>query len=243
MKRPILVDGESSLKDARLITGCPRCVIFDLDGTLVDTIEDLGLACDFVLDKHGIKPKWCIDDYKKFVGNGAKLLVKRAFENKLGESDLESAYNEFKVKYNEIKLDHAHVYPGMDIVVNRLRCAGIKLAVCTNKPDKAAKGMIDALFNKNIFHIVQGALDNRPKKPDPQVPSEILSSLSVSADETVWIGDSNVDMESAHHLGCVGIGVSWGFRPIDNLISAGADIIVNAPEDILKIFEIDIDNV
>lgn len=242
MKETIIADNEENFKTASIIAGVPQCIIFDLDGTLVNTIDDLGLACDYLLEKHGKALKWTVADYKNFVGNGAKLLVKRAFENKLSDSELDSIYEEFKVKYNEIKLDHAHVYPGMEKVVKKLKDAGIILVVCTNKPDLAAKGMINSLFPENVFDVVQGALDNKPKKPDPLVPLEILDSLSIKPENTVWIGDSNVDIESARNLGCLGIGVTWGFRPADNLISAGADIILNKPEDILKIFKIRIDN-
>lgn len=242
MKETIIADNEENFKTASIIAGVPQCIIFDLDGTLVNTIDDLGLACNYLLEKHGQPLKWTVADYKNFVGNGAKLLVKRAFENKLSDSELDSIYEEFKVKYNEIKLDHAHVYPGMEKVVKKLKDEGIILVVCTNKPDLAAKGMINSLFPENVFDVVQGALDNKPKKPDPLVPLEILDSLSIKPENTVWIGDSNVDIESARNLGCLGIGVTWGFRPADNLISAGADIILNKPEDILKIFKIRIDN-
>lgn len=243
MEKTIIVDSEKDILETSKKIGSPYCVIFDLDGTLVNTIQDLGLACDYLLKKHGFDVEWDIDDYKNFVGNGAKLLVKRAFKDNLSESELDSIYEEFKVKYDEIKLDHAHIYPVMKEVIFALKAAGKKLVVCTNKPDLSAKGMIYRFFGENVFDVVQGALDNKPKKPDPQVPSEILSSLSVSSQNAVWIGDSNVDIEAAHNLGCPGIGVTWGFRPAENLISAGADIIINRPEDILKIFKIDIDNV
>lgn len=242
MSKTIIVDNEENLKLASRVAGVPKCIIFDLDGTLVNTIDDLGLACDYLLKKHGIEPKWTVADYKNFVGNGAKLLVKRAFENKLSESELDAIYEEFKIKYNEIKLEHAHIYPGIEEVAKSLKDAGIILVVCTNKPDVAAKGMIDTLFAKKSFDVVQGALDNKPRKPDPLVPSEILKSLSIKPNEAVWIGDSNVDIEAAHNLGCLGIGVTWGFRPLENLVSAGADIILNNPKDILKIFQIRIDN-
>lgn len=242
MSKTIIVENEESLKSASSVAGVPKCIIFDLDGTLVNTIDDLGLACDYLLKKHGIEPKWTVADYKNFVGNGAKLLVKRAFENKLSDSELDSIYEEFKIKYNEIKLEHAHIYPGIEQVAKALKDAGIILVVCTNKPDVAAKGMISALFANNSFDVVQGALDNKPRKPNPLVPSEILKSLSIKSNEAVWIGDSNVDIEAAHNLGCLGIGVTWGFRPLENLVSAGADIILNNPKDILKIFKIHIDN-
>lgn len=243
MGRILTISNKDDLIAAAEVIGDPKCVIFDLDGTLVNTIDDLGLACDYLLRKHGFEPKWTVADYKNFVGNGARLLVERAFENKLSDRELSSVYEEFKVKYNEIKLDHAHIYPMMDQVVSKLKAAGLTLIVCTNKPDTAAKGMISALFPENSFDIVRGALDSKPKKPDPTVPNEIIDSLDISADECVWIGDSNVDIESAKNLGCRSIAVTWGFRPVENLLSAGPDIVINEPADILKIFKIDIDNI
>lgn len=236
----------SNSEDANLasgIVGTPKCIIFDLDGTLINTIDDLGLACDFLLKKHGIEPKWTVADYKNFVGNGARLLVQRAFDNKLSERDLDSIYEEFKIKYNEMKLEHAHIYPKMNGVIRKLKSHGYILVVCTNKPDTAAKGMISALFPENSFDIVQGALDSKPKKPDPTVAREIIDSLGISPDKCLWIGDSSVDIETASNLGCRSIGVTWGFRPTENLVSAGADVIINSPEDILKILKIDIDNI
>lgn len=211
-----------------------KCVIFDLDGTLVNTIDDLGLACDYLLRKKGIEPQWSEQDYKNFVGNGAKLLVERAFDGKLSDAELEEQYQLFKVKYDEIKLNHAHAYDGIKDVVANLKEKGVKLAVCTNKPNKAAKGMIDTIFGKNMFDIVMGALDNIPKKPNPASAKIILKELNVTPDECVWIGDSSVDIETAKNIGCASIAVTWGFRSYEHLLSAMPDEIVYEPKNILK---------
>ncbi len=98
-----------------------KCAVFDLDGTLINTIDDLAAACDILLKQSGTEPHWSLDDYKRFVGNGAKLLVKRAFDNKLSEAELDAQYELFKPIYNEIKLDHAHPYSGMPEVVSELK--------------------------------------------------------------------------------------------------------------------------
>ena len=214
-----------------------KCAVFDLDGTLINTIDDLAAACDILLKQSGTEPHWSLDDYKRFVGNGAKLLVKRAFDNKLSEAELDEQYELFKPIYNEIKLDHAHPYSGMPEVVSELKSKGVMLAVCTNKPDLAARGMVEALFGKNTFDIIQGAVDGFPKKPDPSVPRRILAKLGVSAGETVWIGDSDVDIISAHNLGCKSIGVTWGFRSSESIESAKPNAMVNKPEEILNFFK------
>lgn len=219
-----------------------ECVIFDLDGTLINTIDDLGLACDFILKEQGITPCWTNEDYKNFVGNGARLLVKRAFSNKLSEAELDELYARFKVKYNEIKLDHAHAYDGIKQVVGLLKDSGRKLVVCTNKPDVAAKGMVEAIFGKEAFDIVQGAVDGKPTKPDPTVAREILTNLGISPKNTIWIGDSDVDIISARNLGCESIAVTWGFRSADSLLKERPGALIYSPKDILKIFNLDIDN-
>lgn len=214
-----------------------KCVIFDLDGTLVNTIDDLGLACDYLLEKQGKELKWTIDDYKNFVGNGAKLLVDRAFEGTLDKDELEELYQQFKVKYDEIKLDHAHAYDGIKKVVSILKENKIKLAVCTNKPDVAAKGMVNDIFGKDLFDIVCGAVDDLPKKPDPTIAKSIIKELKVTPNECVWIGDSSVDIETAKNLGCKSVGVTWGFRSFEHLFKAYPTLILNEPKEILKIFD------
>ena len=219
-----------------------KCVIFDLDGTLINTIDDLGFACDHLLRSKGIIPKWTEDDYKQFVGNGAKLLVQRAFDDKLSEAELNEQYELFKMKYNEIKLDHAYVYEGIYEVVSCLKDHGVKLAVCTNKPDKAAKGMVKALFGQDVFDIVLGAVDSVPKKPDTAMANKIIYELRVNADECVWIGDSAVDIESAKNLGCECVAVTWGFRSRESLEKCLPTHISDTPKDILNFLNFDIDN-
>ncbi len=213
------------------------CAVFDLDGTLINTIDDLAHACDILLRQSGIEPQWSIEDYKRFVGNGARLLVKRAFDNKLSEAELDEQYELFKPIYNRIKLEHAYIYDGIIDVVSELKRDGVKLAVCTNKPDLAAKGMVYALFSERLFDAVQGAVDGFPRKPDPTVPNRILNKLKVSADKTVWIGDSDVDVQSARNLGCAAAAVTWGFRSRENLIEVNPDYLLNSPKEILKIFK------
>ncbi|MDE6659784.1 MAG: HAD-IIIA family hydrolase [Eubacterium sp.] len=214
-----------------------KCAIFDLDGTLVNTIIDLGRACDYLLKKSGIEPQWTENDYKAFVGNGAKLLVSRAFGEKLSPEELEKQYAEFKIKYNAIKMENAYIYDGMLDVVNIIKSNGVKVAVCTNKPDVAAKGMVEELFGMDVFDVIVGATDDLPKKPDPAMPNKILSKLNLSADECVWIGDSSVDIKSANNLGCQSIAVTWGFRSVESLLECNPTFVADTPKEILDIFK------
>lgn len=212
-----------------------KCVIFDLDGTLVDTIDDLGLACDYLLRQEGITPQWTKNDYKKFVGNGAKLLVQRAFRDQLSEEELNLQYELFKVKYRETMLDHAYVYDEMAEVVEVLKEKGVKLAICTNKPNAAAVGIVEHFFGSDTFDIIRGAFDGVPKKPDPTTAFEIANTLDVKANECLWIGDSTVDIESAKNFGCECVAITWGFRPRKCLLECDPEYIIDAPGDILKI--------
>lgn len=215
-----------------------KCVIFDLDGTLVNTIIDLGRTCDYLLKNNGMETNWTVDDYKAFVGNGAKLLVDRAFNNQLSDEQLAEQYAAFKIKYNEIKMENACIYDGMSEVVNAIKSKGLKVAVCTNKPDKAAKGMIEELFGKDVFDVVLGAVDNLPKKPDTAMAYKILGMLNLSAEECIWIGDSSVDIESSKNLGCKSIAVTWGFRSVESLLKCSPDYVVDAPKEILRVLKI-----
>lgn len=230
-----LYETVSSLRNA-------KCVIFDLDGTLVNTIVDLARTCDFLLKNDGIKPKWTIEDYTRFVGNGARVLVERVYEGSLTDEELNFRYELFKKKYNEIKLDNAYIYSGVKELCQGLKTKGIKLAVCTNKPCLAAVDMVESLFGKNLFDVVCGAEDGIPKKPDAAMAKYILEKLSMTPEECVWIGDSPVDIKSAENIGCKCIAVTWGYTSSELLHLSFPALIVDTPKDILEIFDFDIDN-
>lgn len=211
-----------------------KYVIFDLDGTLIDTVDDLGRACDFLLKKAGRAP---IDDrevYKSFVGNGARLLVSRAFGGSLTDAELDGQYRLFKEKYNEIKLENAYAYKGIKEVVQKLKAAHFGLGVCTNKPDAAAQEMIEAVFGSKTFDFVCGAPDSGPVKPDVSRLSAMLSGKGIRPEDCIWVGDSGVDIASAKNLGCPVIAVTWGFVSRETLLSHSPDYAVDRAEDILK---------
>lgn len=213
-----------------------KCAIFDLDGTLVNTIDDLGLAADAVLRAYSIEPRWTEADYKQFVGNGAKKLVARAFENRLSAEELENAYAMFKKKYNAIKLDHAHAYPGMQEALDTIKAKGIRLGVVTNKPNEAAQGMVEEIFGKHYFDVVIGATDDLPKKPDPTTVNMALEQLGCQAGEAMYFGDSNVDMITGRNAGIETVGCSWGFRTFAELFAEHPSVIIDDPSYIPKLF-------
>ncbi len=213
-----------------------KCAIFDLDGTLVDTVEDLGRACDFVLLEFGITPKWSTDDYRKFVGNGARMLLDRAFEHKLGDSELDKAFEMFKSKYDEILTDNAYIYDGITQALDEIKGKGIRLAVVTNKPHRSAVLMLENLFGKNYFDIIIGAEEDKPKKPDPYSLNLALERLDCKASQAIYFGDSDIDVKTAENAGVEAVACSWGFRSFESLLSASPSVIIDSPSYIPKLF-------
>lgn len=212
-----------------------KCALFDLDGTLVDTAKDLGRATAWVLEQLGREPKWKDSDYRAFVGNGARLLLDRAFEHSLSESELDEALELFKVRYNEILLDNAVVYDGIKDALDFLKSKNIKLAVVTNKPHQSAVLMVESLFGKNYFDFIIGAVEDKPKKPDPYAGKLALERLGCKGSEAVFFGDSDVDVYTAKNLGAEAVACSWGFRSFENLFAAGPSVIIDNPGYISKL--------
>lgn len=213
-----------------------KCAIFDLDGTLVNTIDDLANACEILIKKYNFSANWSLDDYKQFVGNGAKKLVSRAFDNSLDEETLQSRYEEFKTVYEKIKLDNAYAYDGIKEQLEILKEQGIKLCVVTNKPDVAAKGMVEHIFGKGYFDYIIGCQDGVPTKPDPATTKMALDAVGCKPSEAIYFGDSEVDMRTAKNADIEAVGVSWGFRSFQTLFKENPSIIIDDPSYISKLF-------
>lgn len=206
--------------------------IFDLDGTLANTLEDLADAVN-----HGLRLLGCperpLESFKKMVGDGAPTLCRRALPD--DRKDLaDELYGGFSSQYERFFLNKTHLYDGIAETIAKLRDAGVHLAVATNKPQDAARKMIAALLPYAGFSAVLGGCPERPKKPDTAIISEILAGLP--ADNTVYmIGDSNVDIRTAKNAGIISIGCAWGFRGSAELIAENADYIAEKPRDIAEI--------
>lgn len=213
-----------------------KCAVFDLDGTLVNTIDDLAGACEILIKKYNFDAKWTMDDYRNFVGNGAKKLVDRAFNFTLDEQTLTQRYEEFKVIYNKIKLDHAHTYDGIKEQLDILKEKGIALAVVTNKPNVAAVSMVEYIFGKNYFDVIIGCVDGVPTKPNPQTTNMALEKMGCTPKEAIFFGDSEVDMQTAKNAGIEAIGCSWGFRSFSVLFAENPSAIIDSPSYISKLF-------
>ena len=211
-------------------------VFFDLDGTLVNTIDDLAGATEILLKKYNFEANWSLDDYKKFVGNGAKKLVERAFDHTLDEQTLNDRYEEFKIIYDEVKLDHAHAYDGIKEQLQILKDMGVKLCVVSNKPDIAAHGMVEHIFGKGFFDYITGCIDGLPTKPDPTTTLRALSAVDCKPTEAIFFGDSEVDMRTAKNANIEAVGCSWGFRSFETLFAEHPSVIIDETSYISSLF-------
>lgn len=212
-----------------------RLAIFDLDGTLINSICDLADAVNTALAERGY-PVHPTESYYYFVGNGAKKLCERALpEDKRTEVEIGSLYARFSEIYGEICLNKTRPYEGIPEVISRLKDAGVKCAVASNKPDSFSKEIISALFPKDAFDLVMGKREGVPTKPQPDIVFGIIGELGTDIAEAVFIGDSCVDVVTAHNAGLPCIGCVWGFRGEQELKDYGCDLIAQVPEDIFSL--------
>lgn len=212
-----------------------KCAIFDLDGTLLNTIEDLAIATNYALRENGF-PEHEVEAYKKFVGDGVFKLVERALPKDKGEDKnlVSKVLKSFDEYYKEHMLDKTKPYENMEKVLDALKEKGISLAVVSNKPDEFAGDIVRRFFGDR-FDIIFGHRKGYLTKPDPASVNEVINYLKVSKEETIYIGDSNVDIKTAKNAKVKSIGVTWGFRGEKELVEEGADFIARKPEDILNI--------
>lgn len=205
-------------------------VIFDLDGTLLNTIDDLADTGNHVCTLHGW-PTHSVDQFKLMVGNGIPKLVERFAPQGTDKETLDQAYGEFMDWYGVHKEDKTAPYAGMPEVAKALREAGVSIAVLSNKADVMAGPVVEHYY-PGIFPVVQGALPGLPTKPDPTLLYKLMDRLGATREDTLFVGDSNVDIRTAKNGGLTGCGVLWGFRSREELEAAGADVIVSTPQEL-----------
>lgn len=212
-----------------------KAVLFDLDGTLLDTIEDLSDSMNSVLARNGY-PVHDNEAYKYFVGDGTRALVQRALpENIRSAEEIDRSLAAMHAEYAVRWADKTVLYPGMAGLLDGLAEKGLKCAVLSNKPDTFTKQIIEKLLSDWTFYPVFGERQGVPKKPDPAGALEIAQILEVQPEECLYIGDTGVDMKTANAAGMYAVGVLWGFRKKDELLNSGAKVVVANPEQILEL--------
>jgi phosphoglycolate phosphatase len=211
------------------------CVIFDCDGTLVDTLQDIAASMNKSLALRGLPPV-PLENYRGMVGWG---IVKLAFnalpEEERSDEIVAQAAADATRFYGADPLVHSRPYPGMAELAAELRSRKIKTAVLSNKPDPVLRKVIDGLFPPGTFDAVRGDRPGEARKPDPALVWELLVELDRDPGSTLFMGDSEIDMETAKNAGCYPLGVSWGFRPRSTLEAAGAARIIDRPEEVWEL--------
>ena len=205
-------------------------VIFDLDGTLLNTIDDLADTGNHVCALHGW-PAHPVEAYKRMVGNGIPKLVERFAPAGTDRDTLDQAYGEFMAWYGLHKEDKTAPYPGMEGAALRLKQAGVSIAVLSNKADEMAGPVVEHYY-PGVFPIVQGALPDLPTKPDPTLLYKLMERMGADPEATLFVGDSNVDIQTAKNGGLASCGVLWGFRSRQELEAEGADFLARTPEEL-----------
>lgn len=212
-----------------------EAAIFDLDGTLVDSLDDLADSANLMLESYGFPPHGR-EAYRYFVGNGSRKLIERCLPKEKGDSNafVEEALEKYKGIYAKKTLDKTRPYEGILPMLERLQSENIPLGICTNKHESAAEEIVGALFPKGMFRSVAGDKPGLPRKPDPKKVLAMAEEFHVVPERVAYFGDTSVDMDTAKNAGFFPVGVLWGFRPKEELLEHGAKLLLATP---MELFE------
>ena len=211
--------------------------VFDLDGTVADTLGSISYFGNLALEKYGFEP-YKKEKYKEFVGDGADMLIRRMVEGREGnEEDYRKVKAEYMKNYNADCCYKAEPYEGITETLKQLKYMGIKSIILSNKPQLQAETVADTLFGNELIYEVYGGKDGVPLKPDPTVLNEILEKYKIKKEECIFIGDSEPDMITSQNAGVKSVGVLWGFRNEEKLKKHNASYIVSKPSEIIEIIK------
>jgi phosphoglycolate phosphatase len=210
-----------------------KAFIFDLDGTLIDSLADLAEAVNRMLEQHGY-PRAPLSVFPAYIGDGVRALVTRALPPHVLETeDIDARVADYQKHYADTWHDKTRPYTGMQETLDDLTARGMKLAVLSNKPDHFTKLCCKHFFPNVPFEAVLGARVEVPRKPHPQAALEICGTLDVAPEDCAFIGDSGIDMATAVNAGMLPVGVRWGFRGEAELVEHGAKELVSHPDDLV----------
>ncbi|MFL5346574.1 MAG: HAD family hydrolase [Hyalangium sp.] len=210
-----------------------RAALFDLDGTLVDSLADIAAAMNHSLAEHGL-PTHPVAAYRHYVGEGVVVLVRKAIPAKRAELQA-SVLAAYRAYYEEHLFDHTQVFPGLPDVLEQIAADGVRLAVLSNKADAFTRRLVQGLLPGVPFAAVYGERSGVPRKPDPTAALGVASELGVAPANCAFVGDTAVDMNTARSAGMYGVGVTWGFRSADELRIHGARALATTSDELLSI--------
>lgn len=210
-------------------------IIFDLDGTLLDTIDDIAFSMNYILKKHNF-PTHSREAYFYFVGNGARILTERSLpEECRTEENISMVLSDFSPFYEIHKKDRTSPFDGISETLAELHRNGVKMAVASNKPHAFIPDILQYYFPPQTFSYYLGHRKGHPVKPDPEIVFDILNELKTEKGETLYVGDTSVDMQTAHAAGLRAAGALWGFRTKEELQAAEADFLLSHPRELLDL--------
>lgn len=210
-----------------------KTVIFDMDGTLLNTLSDITDAGNHTLEKMSLKPYTELE-FKNFIGGGVQRLIKKMLPENSSEAEIKKAQENFSVYYDKIKFNKTAVYPGLTELLRKLCSCGIKTGIITNKPHNFACEMTELYLN-GFITLTYGARDNIPKKPSPFSLFEIMSVFNVESNEVLFVGDSGIDMQTAKNANVISCGVLWGYGGKDEIIKNGADYLIKTADELYDV--------
>ncbi len=212
-----------------------RAVILDLDGTLLNTLDDLARCMNTALERRSF-PVHPVHAYRQWVGDGLEKLVKRSLPARLGGDSeiLSSCVQAMRQEYSRRWKEKTRPYPGIMELLQALTARSIKLSVLSNKPHEFTCQMVREFFPSIFFEVVLGERAGVPRKPDPQAALEIARALGTPPEKFFYVGDTNTDMETAKAAGMLAVGVLWGFRDAKELLASGAHVLIGEPMELLQ---------
>ena len=208
-------------------------IIFDLDGTLVHTIEDIGDAANILFKRHGY-PEYTSKDFIKWIGSGAAKFIEQGIGSVIDKAHLKDYVREFKEIYGANLTVKTTIYDGVAEMLNELVKRNIKISILSNKPHQLTLGVVENLLSAWNFDPVFGQRDEVPRKPDPAAAIEIMEMIKISPEKILFVGDSEGDIRTGEAAGMIPVGVSWGYGKMD-LANQNGHSVIDHPEELLKL--------
>ncbi|MBQ7638170.1 MAG: HAD-IA family hydrolase [Clostridia bacterium] len=210
-----------------------KLIIFDMDGTVLDTLGDLNASLNFALKKNGL-PGRSLAETRSFVGNGIRKLIERGVPNGSDKETADRVHSDFSAHYAENCANMTAPYDGITELLKELRERGLKTAVVSNKTDSAVKKLAEKYFH-GLFDMCVGESESVKKKPAPDEAEAVLEALGIKKENALFVGDSEVDVETARNCGIPCVSVTWGFKSRDFLIAHGASALIDSPWELIKL--------